>query len=297
MWKVIRWVYLIVSELIGWGGYPDDLAVWSEWLKDMDKVFDIWFVRLALIISGGIVITYPQWYPKLSSKVRPLYSRFLSALRISNPPTEGHLGDGNLRILKRELELCRIEVSTFKDERDQYKTEADEKAEELTKLRSRFKDFKKQHGLWRIQTCGSDISPIGLSVSVQFIESRDSGLAERILGFFISARPIFKANDIKPVTWFRNPSSNSRIVIFSAHSHASGIMAAFNDCDLLKEPVDKFEMSFAGTEQAAFDIAIVVFPKDSSEELTTKSITQAEYDALPSKDKKTVYLITNGEDD
>ena len=128
---------------------------------------------------------------------------------------------------------------------------------------------------------------------VQFIEPRDSVLAERILGFFVSKRPIFKTNDIEPVMWFRNPSSNSRIVIFSNHPNAGGIKAAFKYCDLLEEPVDKFEMSFSGTEQAAFDIAIVVFPSDRSAALTPIAISKAEYDALSTKDKKTVYFITN----
>ncbi len=186
-----------------------------------------------------------------------------------------------------------VQVRSANDERDQYRTEADEKAKELTKLRSDFKAFKQEHGLWRVQVCGLEDSPIGLSVVVQFIEPRDSVLAERILGFFVSERPIFKTNDIEPVMWFRNPSSNSRIVIFSNHPNAGGIKAAFKYCDLLEEPVDKFEMSFSGTEQAAFDIAIVVFPSDRSAALTPIAISKAEYDALSTKDKKTVYFITN----
>ena len=63
---------------------------------------------------------------------------------------------------------------------------------------------------------------------------------------------------------------------------------------MLEEPVDKFEMSSAGTEQSDFDIAIVVFPSDSPKNITT--MTQAEYD-VSAKDKNTVYLITNGEND
>ena len=85
-------------------------------------------------------------------------------------------------------------------------------------------------------------------------------------------------------------------MIFSYHSHAGGIKAAFRDCDLLEEAVDRFQMSFAGIEQGLFDIAIVVFPSDRSDDLTTKAMTQAEYD-VSAKDKKTVYLITNGEND
>lgn len=190
-----------------------------------------------------------------------------------------------------------VQVRSAKDERDRYKAEANEKAKELATLRNQFKDFKRQHGLWRVHECGLDGTPIGLSVAVQFIEPRDSDLAEKILGFFCTAREIFKTNAIEQVKWFKNPSDKAQVVIFSDHAHANGIKAAFRACDLLEEKVDRFQMSVAGIEQVLFDIAIVVFPSDRSASLTPIAISQAEYDALPSTDKKTLYVITSGEND
>ena len=231
------------ADRLCWGGSMSGIMGWlPEWMA----------VLLAAIV-GVSVFTLVESFVKKKIRER---NKKESQQQKSNPENlSAKLGG-----------LAVVQVRSANDERDQYRTEADEKAKELTKLRSDFKAFKQKHGLWRVQVCGFDNSPIGLSVVVQFIAPRDSGLAERILGFFVSARPIFKTNDIEPIMWFRNPSSNSRIVIFSNHPNAGGIKAAFKNCDLLEEPVDKFEMSFAGTEQAAFDIAIVVFPTDSSED-------------------------------
>ena len=192
-----------------------------------------------------------------------------------------------------------VQVRSAKDERDRYKakSEAEEQSKELAKLRNQIKDLKRDHGRLRIQMCGSESHPMGLSLAVQFIELRDRVLAEKILGLFSSERQMFKMsedNDIETVKWFRNPSDKARVVIFSDHPHAEGIKDAFSDCDLLEEAVDRFQVSVAGIEQVPFDIAIVVFPSDSSKHLTT--MTQAEYD-VSAKDKNTVYLITNGEND
>ena len=184
-----------------------------------------------------------------SLKTRPLYSRFLSVLR----------GNDELQKLKEELRFRSTQVSTLESERDRYKTEAEGKAEELARLGEEFKAFKQQHGRWRIHVCGMSDTPLGLSVSVKFIEPRDAGLAERVLGYFITARPIWKTKDIEPIKWFRNPSK-ARIVIFSDHDNAEGIKAAFNDCDLLEEPVDRFDVGFARGNIPDVDIAIVVFP-------------------------------------
>ena len=68
---IVRWGYFVVSEIIGFAGVPDDLAAWRTNLKAMAiiQVLDIWFVRWALIISGGLVLTYPQWWPKFCGKI------------------------------------------------------------------------------------------------------------------------------------------------------------------------------------------------------------------------------------
>ena len=195
------------------------------------------------VSMSGIMGWLPEWLMVILAAIAGVYLFTLVESLVKKKVRERNKKESQQKKsnLEKPGEMSNsavVQVRSAKDERDRYKaeSEANEKAEELTKLRSRFKDFKKQHGLWRIQTCGREDSPIGLSVSVQFIEPRDSGLAERILGFFISVRPIFKTNDIKPVTWFRNPSSNSRIVIFSNHPNAGGIKAAFKGNYILDIP-------------------------------------------------------------
>ena len=63
LWTVSRWIYGLVTEVIGWAGIPDDLKVWKEeWLPVLDFL-DSWSVRAALVLSGIAVLTYPQWIP------------------------------------------------------------------------------------------------------------------------------------------------------------------------------------------------------------------------------------------
>lgn len=74
MWKrpatVAKWIYVCASEFIGWAGVPDDISTWSvvmspflEWLDSS------WWARAALVLSGLIVLTYPQWLPRLIGRV------------------------------------------------------------------------------------------------------------------------------------------------------------------------------------------------------------------------------------
>lgn len=57
LWSVIRTVYFVVSELVGLGGVPSDIETLAGWTSTMND----WWVRILLIVSGGLVITYPQW--------------------------------------------------------------------------------------------------------------------------------------------------------------------------------------------------------------------------------------------
>ena len=202
----------------------------------------------------------------------------------------------DLTIAEAELNITKAELTVVKTENDEYKRQVEDKEKELSQLQGEFLVFKREHGKWRIKECGRSSQSLNLSVAVHFIDPQDANLADRIYAPFWSGFPGTPWVDTRPieqVPWFRNPSNKSRIVIFSAHDNAYGIMAAFNDCDLLEERVDKLDMSFAGGKIPDVDIAIVVFPRDRSEELTPRAITQAEYDALPSKDEKTLYFITD----
>ena len=205
-----------------------------------------------------------------------------------------------LRKLQLNLTIAEAKLTVVKTENDEYKREVEDKETELSQLRKDYSGLKRTWGKFRIEKCGVYEKSLGLSVAVQFMEPRDAELADQIRGFFwmneipLPGFPWTDTRDIVQISWFKNPSSTARIVIFSDHTHAAGIKAAFNGCDLLDEPVDRFEMSFAGTQQADIDIAIVVFPtKTSSDVKEIRTMTQGDYDALPSKDEKTLYFITD----
>ena len=176
-------------------------------------------------------------------------------------------------IWKSKFIIAEVERDEYKRQLDEKETkllqslsEIENKNKELSELWREFLDFKRQHGRWQIDQCGSSSKSLGLSVAVQFVDSKDSELADRIRGFFLYGPvippeyPWKDTRDIEQVKWFRNPSSKGRIVIFSDHYFADGLKYAFNHYDLLEEKIDRFDKSFAGSNIPDVDIAIVVFP-------------------------------------
>ena len=155
-----------------------------------------------------------------------------------------------------------VQVRSAEEERDryQYREKADETEKELTELRSYFKAFKQKYGRLFLQWGGSTTLPIGLSVEVQFIELCDSNLAKKIWDLFFSIGGTWKRKPAEQVKWQENPSSESRVVIFSDHEHADGIKDTFNDfCLLDEERVDLYSKDPGMSE----DITIIVFNKDN----------------------------------
>ena len=156
-----------------------------------------------------------------------------------------------------------VQVRSAKDASDRYKaeSEAEETAKELAKLRSDFKAFKQKYGRWFLQWCGSTASPIGLSVSVQFIEPHDSNLAKQIKDAFSSFGGVWKIKPINQIKWQQNPSNQTRIVIFSDHERAhgmNGIKGTLNTwCLLDEERVDLYPKELHMSE----DVTIIVFNK------------------------------------
>ena len=63
--SVLRWGYFCLSEFIGFAGIPDNLETWGAWFKILAPILDHWGARVALIITGGIILTFPRWLPKL----------------------------------------------------------------------------------------------------------------------------------------------------------------------------------------------------------------------------------------
>lgn len=130
----------------------------------------------------------------------------------------------------------------------------------LSEISNSFRAFRVQDGRWRIIQCGKADTSLGLTVAVYFIDSRDSDLAKMVRGFFSSEIPgwsPWKTLNVEQIPWRENPSSRARIVIFSDHPNAGGVKAAFNDCELLPERVDRFDKQTG----MLVDVMIVIFDK------------------------------------
>ena len=65
---VIRWAYFAVSELLGFGGWKDDYKAWVGWVTPMEPLLDFWWVRIALILSGGFGIDLPAMGPTFAGQ-------------------------------------------------------------------------------------------------------------------------------------------------------------------------------------------------------------------------------------
>ncbi len=122
LWAV-RTIYFVVSEVIGWAGIPDDLKGWASWLKPMESIFDNYVVRVSLIISGGLVITCPQWKQsilnaiglnwKTQNRARPNWTHFdrfplkyAACLWAGLRPSDQSLKDHNTQEILAELRLA-----------------------------------------------------------------------------------------------------------------------------------------------------------------------------------------------
>ena len=180
---VLKWPYILVSEIIGWAGVPDNIVTWRTVLTPYLEFLDYWIVRAFLVVSGILVLAYPRWSLWLWIRIRPLYPIFV-ALREDGTPRKKK----ELERLKDRIEIEKTYVSLVEGQHDQYKQEAEEKDKELSALRSDLKDLKQAYGRLRVQLCCSTTSPMGLSVAVQFINTSDIELAKQIKGWFFSLR-------------------------------------------------------------------------------------------------------------
>ena len=55
-----------VLALVGVGGIPDDLKAWVEAFNMLDE----WWSRALLAIVGVVMLTWPQWYPRIPFRMR-----------------------------------------------------------------------------------------------------------------------------------------------------------------------------------------------------------------------------------
>ena len=173
---------------------------------------------------------------------------------------EAQQKEAELEKLKEQLEIEKSAANVFEGQCDEYKRQAEDKDEGLVELREKFKRLQREHGRWFLQWHGSQVTPMNLSVVVQFIEPHDSNLAKQISDEFFSLGGVWNRKPIEQIKWFQNPSSSARIVIFSDHVYADGIRGAFNECCLLGE--EKVGL-YSKEPHMQEDVTIIVFNKDN----------------------------------
>ena len=139
---------------------------------------------------------------------------------------------------KGMVDVRKIREDHYKRECEQKTKELQERSEELSRQERKYKDLQDEYGKMWVDVCGRDLNPLGLSVAVQFIDYRDSDLAEKIIRLFPPTT--WETKEIASISWRRNPCSGCRIVLFSDHEHVSGLKGAINTCALLDgEGVDR----------------------------------------------------------
>ena len=81
--------------------------------------------------------------------------------------------------------------------------ELQERSEELSRQERKYKDLQDEYGKMWVDVCGRDLNPLGLSVAVQFIDYRDSDLAEKIIRLFLPTT--WETKEIASISWRRKP--------------------------------------------------------------------------------------------
>ena len=225
----------------------------------MDEFVESFWVRVSLIVSGGSILTYPQWYPKMRDKALPILSRILYVLlkKLKPGPVDAQ------EAKNKKIQDAKILPSVSR----QYAQQIENKDRELSDLRGKYEALQKQHGHAVLWATGQECKSRGLSVAVQHVRIEDSELANNIRSYFAY---YLQSGYMHPSTEhvnlpFNNPSMAARIVIFSDSDVGAPVKDAFNRYNLLDEKVAHFEKSFAG-KLPEVDIAIVVFPSLGKEE-------------------------------
>ena len=137
----------------------------------------------------------------------------------------------------------------------------DDTTARLDRLQKEYDSLRHDYGRFQILRMNNAETSLGLTVAIQFIDAKDEDLAHRIRAIFWSEFPNWpwKKPRIESTRWFQNPSTKTRIVIFSDHPHAQGIKGAMNDFGLLDERVATFGMDDATDQQMIADLVFVIF--------------------------------------
>ena len=174
---VLKWSYILVSEIIGWAGVPDDIVAWKSTMKPYLELLDYWIVRTFLVVSGVLVFAYPMWSPWVWSRVRNLYSKLLVLQGIGTP-----LKNKELEKLRDRIEIEKTYVSLVENERDDYKKKVEDQEKKLSDLRSNNESLQKEYGKAVLWVHGRSWKSRKLSVAVQHVRLEDDELAKQIRG-------------------------------------------------------------------------------------------------------------------
>ena len=174
----------------------------------------------------------------------------------------------NERELKNQLELVRIKANVYEGQRDEYKRQAEDKEEKLSDCRGRNEALWKDYGKAVLWKQGRNWKSRELSVAVQHVRVEDTELAKQIRGLLavhLQGDSYSKENHTVEhiLIPFENPSC-TRVVLFSDSEVGIEVQDTFNRYRLINEKMAHLEKGFAGGEVPEVDIAIVVFPSDSS---------------------------------
>ena len=61
MWSLPRLCLACLLAIPSILELPEFITEWDEKWQAMMALLDLWYVRLALLIAAGLLITYPQW--------------------------------------------------------------------------------------------------------------------------------------------------------------------------------------------------------------------------------------------
>ena len=219
-----RWLYFAFSEIIGFGGWRDDYNAWIRWLKPMEPFFESWLVRAFLIISGGIVLTYPQWSARALSVARnfnPTRSpRSDAAVEPQHEKYKREAGRLKLKAYGRSSQPLGISIAArFVDPSD---VEFADRISDLFFFGEEDQDDP------------YEIEPV---TNIEWFENRSS--KSRVVIY----------SDVSIDNWRMGVRVHE-------------IVDAINEYNLLGEPVDLLDRSKAeGLQLPDFDAVIVVFPR------------------------------------
>ena len=112
-------------------------------------------------------------------------------------------------------------------------------------------------GYLLIDFYGNELSPLKLSVAVQFVDQVDIALAKKVAQCFGRAWTVGR---IEKIGWRDNPS-NCRIVIFSSHQYSRGVCRALIDYDLINGESIELVSKEQDMEE---DLTIIIFDGQES---------------------------------